>query len=55
MTIKTLLPEQIYSPDKLDLWFKKREDIKRRFLDIVGTPVFPRDTRGDRNDRDNRM
>ena len=45
MTIKTLLPEQNCTIDKLDWWLEKREDIKQRFLDNIGTPVFSRNTR----------
>ena len=45
MTIKTLLPEPDQGMDKLDWWLENREDIKRRFLDVVGTPIFPRNTR----------
>ena len=45
MTIKTLLPEQNTTIDKFDWWLEKREDIKQRFLDNIGMPVFSRNTR----------
>lgn len=45
MAIKTLLPKQSDVTDKLDWWGEKREDIKRRFRENIGTPTFPRNTR----------
>ena len=45
MTIKTLLPEQDGPPFGLDQWLEKRQDIKTRFLDNIGTPNFSRNTR----------
>ena len=42
MTIKTLLPEQNTTIDKLDWWLEKREDIKQRFLDNIGTVMDPK-------------
>ena len=45
MTIKTLLPEIDGKPYTLDQWLEKRKDIKMRFLDNIGTPNFPRNTR----------
>jgi len=44
MTIKTLLPAQDYSANTLDWWSEKRNDIKRRFLENIGTPPFARNT-----------
>ena len=45
MTIKTLLPEQDDPSYSLDQWLEKRQDIKMRFLDNIGTPNFSRSTR----------
>jgi dienelactone hydrolase len=44
MAIKELLPKQ-QNIVNLDWWFKKREDIKRRFSENIGIPPFPRNTR----------
>lgn len=44
MTIKTLLPEQDDPSFRLDQWLEKRQDIKMRFLDNIGTPNFSRST-----------
>jgi len=45
MTIKPLLPEQYDPATILDWWAEKRKDIQRRFMENIGTPPFPRDTR----------
>jgi dienelactone hydrolase len=42
MAIKTLLPEQQDGMDQLDQWLEKREEIKSRFLDHIGSPNIPR-------------
>ncbi|MEW5872282.1 MAG: alpha/beta hydrolase family protein [Chloroflexota bacterium] len=44
MSIKKLLPEKD-TIDKLGWWLEKREDIKQRFMDNIGAPAFPRNTR----------
>lgn len=44
MTIKSLLPTQDDTPNGLEKWLEKREDIKMRFLDNIGTPNFSRST-----------
>ena len=46
MTIKTLLPEQTAGTDTLDLWREKQEEIKSRFLNNIGIPIFPRQPHG---------
>ncbi len=45
MTIKPLLPEQYDPATILDWWGEKRKDIQRRFMENIGAPPFPRDTR----------
>jgi dienelactone hydrolase len=45
MTIKPLLPEPYDPATILDWWAVKRKDIQRRFLENIGTPPFPRNTR----------
>lgn len=45
MAIKALLPEGNDIIDKLDWWLEKREDIKQRFLENIGTSPFYRNTR----------
>jgi dienelactone hydrolase len=42
MTIKPLIPEKQAGIDQLDQWRKKREQIKKRFLENIGRPSFPR-------------
>jgi hypothetical protein len=45
MSIKELLPRHCTSDSNLDSWRRKREDIRRRFRDNIGTPPFARGTR----------
>jgi hypothetical protein len=45
MSIKDLLPQDCISAAGLDWWRDKREDIKRRFRENIGTPPFVRNTR----------
>ncbi len=45
MSIKELLPQHYNSIIDLDWWREKREDIKRRFRENIGTPPFVRNTR----------
>ena len=46
MTIKPLLPEKYDPATILDWWAEKRKDIQRRFIENIGRPPFPRNTRG---------
>ncbi|MBN2147764.1 MAG: dienelactone hydrolase family protein [Anaerolineales bacterium] len=45
MTIKTLLPEAESASEKLAGWLERRKDIKQRFLENIGAPASPRNTR----------
>lgn len=45
MTIKPLLPELEEKKATLDAWVEKREDIQRRFREVIGAPPFSRETR----------
>ncbi len=45
MTIKPLLPEPYDPATILDWWAEKRNDIQRRFMENIGMPPYPRDTR----------
>jgi dienelactone hydrolase len=44
MSIKDLLPQDCISTMGLDWWREKRDDIKRRFQENIGTPPFARNT-----------
>ena len=45
MSIKDLIPQDFISTVDLQWWRSKREDIKRRFRENIGTPPFARNTR----------